>query len=99
MSLLLLSQVLIFFGFLTFTPAQYGDYVFPEWANILGWAMTGTSLLCIVVYAIGFLIFKAEGGLVEVGFWYNIVCVFAVFCKDTNENNPKIILAFWAILG
>ncbi|XP_029797160.1 sodium-dependent dopamine transporter [Suricata suricatta] len=35
----------------TFRPPHYGAYVFPEWANALGWAIATSSMSMVPVYA------------------------------------------------
>ncbi|XP_006917226.1 sodium-dependent dopamine transporter [Pteropus alecto] len=35
----------------TSRPPHYGDYVFPEWANALGWAVAASSMSLVPVYA------------------------------------------------
>ncbi|CAK6444227.1 unnamed protein product [Pipistrellus nathusii] len=35
----------------TFRPPHYGDYVFPEWANALGWAIAASSMSMVPIYA------------------------------------------------
>ena len=39
------------FGFIMYQPLTYEDYEYPLWANILGWAMALSSMLCIPVVA------------------------------------------------
>ncbi|XP_038057063.1 sodium- and chloride-dependent glycine transporter 1-like [Patiria miniata] len=65
----LITPVLIIFptvyGFVEYTPASYAGYIFPGWAEAIGWTMTCSSLMCIIIYAIYYLIFKVEGTLLE----------------------------------
>ncbi|XP_066099418.1 sodium-dependent dopamine transporter isoform X1 [Saccopteryx bilineata] len=35
----------------TFRPPHYGDYIFPEWANALGWAIAASSMSMVPIYA------------------------------------------------
>ncbi|KAM5260208.1 sodium-dependent dopamine transporter [Hipposideros larvatus] len=35
----------------TFRPPHYGDYVFPEWANVLGWTIAMSSMSMVPIYA------------------------------------------------
>ncbi|XP_022368179.1 sodium-dependent dopamine transporter [Enhydra lutris kenyoni] len=35
----------------TFRPPHYGAYVFPEWANALGWAIATSSMSMVPIYA------------------------------------------------
>ncbi|UYV60163.1 SLC6A7 [Cordylochernes scorpioides] len=42
---------ILIFLWITYTPASYGDYVFPEWANALGWLMALASVILIPIFA------------------------------------------------
>ncbi|XP_064626053.1 sodium- and chloride-dependent glycine transporter 1-like isoform X2 [Lineus longissimus] len=42
----------LLFSWIDYSPAKYGDYVFPEWANILGWMMSLSVVIFIPIYAI-----------------------------------------------
>lgn len=35
----------------TFRPPHYGNYIFPEWANALGWAIAASSMSMVPIYA------------------------------------------------
>lgn len=35
----------------TFRPPHYGDYVFPAWANGLGWVIAASSMSMVPIYA------------------------------------------------
>ncbi|KAB0393812.1 hypothetical protein E2I00_001245, partial [Balaenoptera physalus] len=35
----------------TFRPPHYGAYIFPEWANALGWAIAASSMSVVPIYA------------------------------------------------
>jgi len=44
------------FGFVWYEPLEYDTYVYPWWANLLGWTMALSSILCMPVLALaGFL--------------------------------------------
>nr|XP_006011518.1 PREDICTED: sodium-dependent dopamine transporter [Latimeria chalumnae] len=36
----------------TFKPPNYGSYIFPEWANIVGWCIALSSMALVPIYAI-----------------------------------------------
>ncbi|XP_069476537.1 sodium-dependent dopamine transporter [Ambystoma mexicanum] len=36
----------------TFKPPNYGSYVFPEWANVIGWIIAISSMAMVPIYAI-----------------------------------------------
>uniref|UniRef100_A0A2H1WLW5 SFRICE_003922 n=1 Tax=Spodoptera frugiperda TaxID=7108 RepID=A0A2H1WLW5_SPOFR len=52
------------YGLLDYEPLRYEDYVYPGWANALGWAIAGSSVMCIPTVAIYKLI-TAKGTFVE----------------------------------
>lgn len=37
------------FNWIKFTPVTYGDYVFPKWAEGLGWGLACMSLICLPI--------------------------------------------------
>ncbi|XP_045785625.1 sodium-dependent dopamine transporter [Maniola jurtina] len=40
------------YGLLDYEPLQYEGYVYPVWANALGWTIAGSSVICIPTVAI-----------------------------------------------
>ncbi|TDG51621.1 hypothetical protein AWZ03_002081 [Drosophila navojoa] len=40
------------YGLLGYEPLTYGDYVYPDWANALGWSIAGSSVTMIPAVAI-----------------------------------------------
>ncbi|KAI5641663.1 sodium:neurotransmitter symporter family domain-containing protein [Phthorimaea operculella] len=52
------------YGLLDWEPLQYENYIYPLWANCLGWAIAGSSVMCIPVVAI-FKILTTKGTFVE----------------------------------
>ncbi|XP_033109015.1 sodium- and chloride-dependent glycine transporter 1-like [Anneissia japonica] len=47
----LLLMFVIIFTFVSYNPARYGDdYVFPWWAEMLGWFMTASSIAPVIIY-------------------------------------------------
>ena len=43
---------IIIYGLWAYEPLTYEGYVYPAWANILGWAITGSSVIMIPAVAI-----------------------------------------------
>ncbi|BES96093.1 transporter [Nesidiocoris tenuis] len=43
---------IIVYGLLGYEPLTYEDYVYPQWANALGWAIAGSSILMIPAVAV-----------------------------------------------
>jgi len=60
----LATGVLLFFIFDS-APLTIGKYVYPQWANGIGWLMTMCSFLCIPGYALYDLIWKRTGSFYE----------------------------------
>lgn len=56
---------IIVYGLMDYEPLQYEGYVYPAWANALGWAIAGSSIICIPVVAI-YKILTTKGSFVEV---------------------------------
>lgn len=48
----LFLQVILIFSIIQFKPARYGDYVFPPWAQGVGWAIALASIIWIPLCAI-----------------------------------------------
>ncbi|XP_053201080.1 sodium-dependent dopamine transporter-like [Panonychus citri] len=45
-------MVIIIYGLVSYEPLTYGDYRYPIWANILGFCIAASSVLCIPIVAI-----------------------------------------------
>lgn len=43
---------IIVYGLIYYEPLQYENYVYPDWANSLGWCIAGSSMSCIPLMAI-----------------------------------------------
>jgi solute carrier family 6 dopamine transporter-like protein 3 len=44
---LLHFQFIIVYGLIGYEPLTYEEYVYPVWANVLGWIIAGSSILMI----------------------------------------------------
>ncbi|XP_055531694.1 sodium-dependent dopamine transporter isoform X2 [Wyeomyia smithii] len=42
---------IIIYGLIGYEPLSYGDYVYPPWANVLGWCIAGSSMIMIPLMA------------------------------------------------
>lgn len=51
------------FSWINYKGSTYDDYIFPDWANVLGWCITFSSVVCVPIVAI-WKIFHEEGSLV-----------------------------------
>lgn len=57
------------FNWIDYAPVTYGDYVFPQWAEGLGWALASLSLVCIPVGMVK-AVYEAKGTtIMKVGHW------------------------------
>lgn len=45
-------QFIIVFGLMGYEPLTYEDYVYPQWANVVGWLIALSSVLMIPLVAI-----------------------------------------------
>lgn len=59
-------QCIMIFGFVTWEPLKYESYVYPAWANVIGWSIALSSILCMPTLAI-IQILRTPGTLKEVG--------------------------------
>ena len=53
------------FTWIDFKPANYEDYEFPLWANLVGWILSFSSVLLIPIVA-GVKIYQSEGTFSQV---------------------------------
>jgi len=54
---------ILIFSWMNYSGNQYGDYHFPTWANVLGWCITFSSVICVPIVAV-WKICQEEGSLV-----------------------------------
>ena len=76
-----LLQILWVFTIAMFEPIAYGEYVFPPWANAIGWFLALFSML-MIPGTILFKLCKAEGSLAEV----KLVTSNYAYCKSFMAN-------------
>lgn len=43
---------MVVISFATFNPPNYGSYMFPQWANLVGWCLAMSSMTMVPLYAI-----------------------------------------------
>ncbi|XP_041587765.1 sodium-dependent dopamine transporter isoform X3 [Vulpes lagopus] len=51
LSLFCVTNFVVVVSIVTFRPPHYGAYIFPEWANALGWAIATSSMSMVPIYA------------------------------------------------
>jgi len=56
--------LILVFSWINYKGSSYDDYIFPAWANVLGWCITFSSVVCVPIVAI-WKIFHEEGSLVS----------------------------------
>lgn len=70
------------YGLLDYEPLSYDSYVYPLWANALGWVIAGSSVICIPTVAI-YKILTTKGTFLEVRsygiFIYNLYITTFLF--------------------
>ena len=59
----LLFQLILIFSWINYEGSTYDGYIFPDWANVLGWCITFSSVVCVPIVAI-WKICHEEGTLV-----------------------------------
>ena len=59
-------QCLLLFAWIQHVPAVYGHYVFPWWADLIGWMMSFVVAACVPVYAIYALCSLQSGSFLQV---------------------------------
>ena len=60
------AQFLLLFSWIQHVPAVYGDYVFPWWADLIGWMMSFVVAACVPVYAVYALCCLHSGSFLQV---------------------------------
>ena len=83
-------QFILLFGWIDYSPARYGDYYFPPWADALGWLMTISSVIWIPVFMI-VLFCRADGGVAQV-----CSCVCACVCACVRAVNVCVCVCVQA---
>lgn len=49
---LIVKQAVFIFVMTAIGPTQFGDYIFPEWADIFGWMIGASTLAPFVIFVI-----------------------------------------------
>lgn len=61
-------QFVVVVSIVTFRPPHYGAYIFPDWANALGWVIATSSMAMVPIYA-AYKFCSLPGSFREVGIW------------------------------
>lgn len=67
-----LWQVILIFSIIQFKPARYEDYIFPPWAQGVGWVIAMASIIWIPLGAIHTL-WVLPGSLLQVTYIYHLL--------------------------
>lgn len=78
-------QVILVFSIIQFKPARYGDYVFPAWAQGVGWVIAMASIIWIPLAAIHTL-WVLPGSLMQVTYIYHLLSPSPSKTINTNVN-------------
>ena len=62
---ILLFQFILIFSLIDIQPVRYGSYLFPDWAILVGWCLSFTSVSAIPIVMI-LQILKERGPIIEV---------------------------------
>ena len=74
-------------SFATFNPPKYGNYMFPTWANVVGWCLAVSSMSMVPLYAI-YKLLSLPGSFCDVS-----LCISAAHLEldrveiDSRERN------------
>lgn len=66
------SKGVVVFGLIYQEPLKYNDYMYPSWAEWMGWALALSSILMIPMFMI-LQLFQAPGTLKEVKIKYSFI--------------------------
>lgn len=84
---LFLWQVILIFSIIQFKPARYENYIFPPWAQGVGWVIALASIIWIPLGTIHTL-WVLPGSLMQVRY---IVYYLADYAEDTCKNHLSVI--------
>jgi len=70
------------FNAVVFTPVRYGDYIYPTWAEAVGWLTGLISISCIPIFMVG-LSYKEAGG------WMNLFMAPVSTVKALVKPQPS----------
>ena len=60
-----LPQFVVIVSIINFKPLTYDDYIFPLWANWVGWGIAGSSMVLVPAYIV-YKFFSTRGSIREV---------------------------------
>merc|ERR1719414_1017611 len=62
--MILFLQGVFFYYIFTYKPVMYGDYEYPMWAEIMGLLISASSMICIPLYAV-YYVLSGPGSIIE----------------------------------
>ncbi len=78
-------QVILIFSVIGFTPARYGNYIFPPWAQGVGWVIALASIIWIPLAAVHTL-WVLPGSLIQVTY----ICHLLYFPTQDIANSTHV---------
>lgn len=98
-SFVILLQVILIFSIIQFKPARYENYVFPPWAQGVGWVIAMASIIWIPLCAVHTL-WVLPGSFLQVTYVWHLLrpplktlnsppCV----CATLRRNQPVLIIS------
>lgn len=85
-----LSQFMVVVSFATFNPPVYNSYIYPPWANMVGWCLAMSSMSMVPLYAIYKLCIlpgKFCNVSTSVGFSHRVL----IKCLPINASSPFLL--------
>lgn len=79
-------------SFATFNPPVYGSYIFPPWANMVGWCLAMSSMSMVPLYAI-YKMCILPGKFCNVSSGAAVVLPHPVLtkCRPINASSPFVL--------
>ncbi|KAG1663867.1 Sodium- and chloride-dependent glycine transporter 2 [Nymphon striatum] len=74
---------ILFFNWYKYQPASYGPYVYPMWAQAVGWLMAFSSVIMIPIFAVYQIVKAKKNGVVSIFGARDLVFPFIV-----QQNDP-----------
>lgn len=81
---------IIVYGLIGYEPLRYEEYVYPDWANMLGWSIAGSSMAMIPAMAI-YQIIVTPGSFKQVcccSIWEQFQFFKNIFFNSRKKNKP-----------
>lgn len=84
----ILSQFMVVVSFAMFNPPNYGSYMFPPWANMVGWCLAISSMTMVPLYAI-YKLCTLPGKFCDVSLNSWPTCLMLSECDDSPVDSNR----------